>query len=142
MWAQKYKDCFPRGESERGYNERPHDERVRVGHYLVPPELVEEYRARLLNGRLAAEVNCTIPCPLKQGEQQGRGCACSTRRTRQALGLGRYEALMQPLNESEGGESVDFPPSIEQVSGWVVKAQAALLCVVIFCGAMAAYYLS
>jgi hypothetical protein len=41
MWAQKYRDCFP----SKHYNVP--EQRVRVGHFLVPPELVEEYKKKL-----------------------------------------------------------------------------------------------
>lgn len=41
MWAQKYRDCFPRREPEPDPNAHLHEPRVQVGHYAVPKEMLE-----------------------------------------------------------------------------------------------------
>jgi hypothetical protein len=62
MWAQKFRDCFPKGEPEPDPNAHLQDrfQRVRVGHWMVPPEMVEEYKAKLADMK---EVRRTVLIP-------------------------------------------------------------------------------
>lgn len=50
MWAQRYRDIFPRERSEP----QPDTGRVRVGHYSVPREMLEE------GWKLPADCNCKL----------------------------------------------------------------------------------
>jgi hypothetical protein len=50
VWAQQYRDCFPRGEPEPDPNEHLRDERVQVGHYYVSRRSLESREWTLPEG--------------------------------------------------------------------------------------------